>query len=203
MPAPEGHARRPDGLSPLRPAALLLLCLMLPLLDGGCSSPEAMASPSGEKTNAPLTEPCKVVKIVDGDTVWIAAGGGKEKVRLLNVDTPETYVKKNHPLGIKAKEFTRKLLKGKKVRLQKDPKQDDRDKYGRLLRYLFTKEEGVSVNVEIVAAGWSAYYVKYGKSSLYHAGFLQAEKEARKAKLGIWGDSVFLAGGYLANAHGL
>jgi micrococcal nuclease len=186
----------------LRPlAALAVLLLPEALFHAGCNSSEALVFPQEKGAGAAQTELFNIVKIVDGDTVWIATEGNKEKVRMLCVDTPETSEKKKHPLGFKAKEFTRKLLKGKKVRLRKDPKQGDRDKYGRLLRYLFTKQ-GMNVSLEIVASGWSAYYVKYGKSSLYHDELIQAENEAKKAKLGIWADPVFLAGGYLANAYG-
>jgi len=142
------------------------------------------------------------VKIVDGDTLWVKTDKGKEKIRLLNIDTPEITGERKHPFGFEAKTFIKNMLKNKKVYLRKDPEQEDRDKFGRLLRYVMT-DKRLNINVEIVRSGWSAYYTKYGSSALYHLEFLKAEKEARKPKKGIWKNPIFLSGGYLKNARGL
>ena len=144
-----------------------------------------------------------VAKVIDGDTIWIRENWQEDviKVRLLCVDTPEISGERKHPLGFKAKSFTMKILRGKRVKLQKEAKGKNRDIFGRFLRYVFT-EDGKNLNLEIVSAGWSAYYTKYGKCSLYHDKFIEAEKNAKEAKLGIWADPLFLSGGYLKNAYG-
>ena len=85
----------------------------------------------------------EVVSVTDGDTIKVRINGQVEPVRFLLVDTPET----NHPrlgeqpFGQEAKDFTKKMLEGKTVQLEKDV--SDRDKYGRLLYYLYVEGKGV------------------------------------------------------------
>jgi len=114
-------------------AALLLLVVV----------PAALASESG-----------KVVGVVDGDTLKVELGGTVERIRLIGVDTPETV----HPqkpvefFGKEASAFARRLAEGQVVRLEKDPTGDTRDKYGRLLRYVFLPD-GTLLNAEIISPG--------------------------------------------------
>ncbi|MFH1437181.1 MAG: thermonuclease family protein [Pseudomonadota bacterium] len=194
-----------------KPAAFSPILLVLPLLllsllfSTACKrscGPEGAGSVYPDLSDG-LSEdgPFAVAKIVDGDTIWVGVGSGKKKIRFLNIDTPETGGEKKHAFGFEAKEFVKNMLDGKKVYLESDPESSDIDKYGRLLRYVITPK-GLNANIEIVRQGWSAYYVKYGKSSLYHVEFTQAEKEARKSNIGIWADQIFLSGGYLKNARG-
>ena len=186
------------------PVALLILSVFL-LCSLSCKrscGPEGAGAVYLDPSDG-LSEdgPFAVIKIVDGDTIWVSMASGKKKIRFLNIDTPETRGEKKHALGLEAKEFVKKMLEGKKVYLESDPENNDIDKYGRLLRYVITAK-GLNTSIEIVRQGWSAYYVKYGKSSLYHSEFSQAEKEARKNNIGIWTDQIFLSDGYLKNAYG-
>lgn len=93
-------------------------------------------------TNSNLTiETCELLKVVDGDTLFVEINGKKEYVRLLNVDTPES-VNPNENLnteeGKLASNFVKELLKDTKILyLTKDV--SDRDKYGRLLRLVWLK----------------------------------------------------------------
>lgn len=77
------------------------------------------------------------------------------------------------------------------VRIERDHPGEIRDFYGRYLAYVFAKKNGewVNYNLEVVRAGHSPYYMKYGRSRRFHREFIEAEKEAREAKRGIWDDS--------------
>lgn len=93
----------------------------------------------------------KVVKIVDGDTIKVKIGGSTETVRLIGVDTPET-VHPNRPVeyfGKEASAFTKRMANGKSVRLEDDPECTNRDKYGRLLRYVYLPD-GTMLNGLII-----------------------------------------------------
>lgn len=86
-----------------------------------------------------------VTNIVDGDTIDVAdAGGGTERVRLIGIDTPET-VAPGRPVacyGPEATERMRELINGKVVTLRPKP-DEDRDTYGRLLRYVFLDDTDI------------------------------------------------------------
>jgi len=128
-----------------------------------------------------------VVRVVDGDTIIIDYNGEKERIRMLNVDTPESVHPKksrNTKIGKRASEYTKKRLTGKSISLEFDGKK--RGRYGRLLAYVILDKN--NFNLELVQKGWSPYYTKYGKSSFYHARFSAAQTRARDNGLNIWSD---------------
>lgn len=188
-------------LTPRRALCLALLAAAPCGCERGCGAEESARLMPAPPLSAAGEKALPVIKIVDGDTLWVKGPEGKDKVRLLCVDTPEVTGKNKHPLGARATQFLKDMLDDKKVVLQSDEAQGDRDRFGRLLRYVMTPK-GLNVNVEIVRSGWSAYYVKYGESSQFHLDFVKAEKAARKELKGIWADPLFLSSGYLANAKG-
>lgn len=130
-----------------------------------------------------------VTRVVDGDTIVVTTPGKTEKVRLIGVDTPET-VDPRKPVqcfGKEASDFTKSLLTNKSVRLDADPSQNDRDKYGRLLRYVFLA--GVNVNEKIIAEGYGHEYT-YRIPYKYQTEFKNAERLARESKKGLWADGI-------------
>ncbi|MCP3944981.1 MAG: nuclease, partial [Desulfobacteraceae bacterium] len=137
-----------------------------------------------------LALPCfagqyKVLKVVDGDTIDVLYMGAKERVRLLNVDTPESVhpdKSKNTFMGQKASAYTKKRLDNKSVDLEFESKL--RGRYGRLLAYVIV--DGVNYNLELVRNGWSPYHTKYGTSKKYHTHFMSAEQNAKAQGLNIW-----------------
>ncbi len=145
-----------------------------------------------------------VVRVVDGDTIDIDYNGEKERIRLLNVDTPESVhpnKTKNTELGKKASDYTKKRLTGKSVSLEFGGKK--RGKYGRLLAYVILDKN--NFNLELVQKGWSPYYTKYGKSYAFHAQFTAAQTMARANGLNIWAEPILISknvqsGEYLAPA---
>jgi len=127
-----------------------------------------------------------VVRVVDGDTIIIGLNGKNEKIRLIGVNTPEV-VDPRKPIqcfGKEASLFTRNLLEGKQIRLEGDSSQGDRDKYGRLLRYVFLPA-GTFVNKEIIAQGYGHEYT-YHTPYHYQTDFKTAERSARAAGRGLW-----------------
>src|SRR4030042_1084522 len=121
-------------------------------------------------------------RVIDGDTIAVEKNGKKEKVRLIGVDTPETV----HPskpveyFGKEASEFTRKNVEGKRVNLEYD--WQSRDKYGRLLAYVYI-EDGTFLNAEIIRQGYGFAYTRYPFKYLEE--FRRFEREARETPRGL------------------
>ena len=122
------------------------------------------------------------IRVIDGDTIEIQGG---DRVRYLGIDAPETV----HPskpveyFGREATEKNRELVEGKRVRLEKDAQ--DRDEYGRLLRYVWLDD--IMVNAELVRLGY-AYSYSLPPNAKYQKLFLQLEREAREQGLGLWAE---------------
>jgi micrococcal nuclease len=132
----------------------------------------------------------KVVKVVDGDTVDVDLGGNVARVRLLGINTPEV-VDPRKPVecfGKEASNRAKELLAGQEVSLEADVSQTDKDKYGRLLRYVRTKD-GLFFNLEIIKEGY-AYEYTYDVPYIYQIEFKAAQKDAEVNKLGLWKPGV-------------
>jgi len=139
--------------------------------------------------------PYKVLRVIDGDTIDIHYGEKKERIRLLNVDTPESVhpdKTRNTSLGKQASDYTKKRLSGKYVSLEFEGKR--KGKYGRLLAYVIL--DNTNFNLELVQNGWSPYYTKYGKSKRYHEKFRLAQKQAQLRRVNIWIDPARQAAEY-------
>ncbi|HKB06696.1 MAG TPA: thermonuclease family protein [Candidatus Polarisedimenticolia bacterium] len=156
---------------PSRPRALATLAL--PLLV------------SFVATGAAGAERATVTRVVDGDTLVVLIGGRTEKVRLIGVDTPESGDPRRpvEAYGKEASAFTRRLAEGKSVRLQGETGTGDRDKYGRLLRYVLLPD-GTLLNAEIVRQGYGHAYLRYPFARMDE--FRALEREARARGLGMW-----------------
>ncbi len=131
----------------------------------------------------------KVVRVVDGDTIDVMISGKKERIRLIGVNTPET-VDPRKPVECFGKEASNKaksLLTGKKVFLEKDDTQGDKDKYGRLLRYVLLSN-GTNVNLSMIKDGY-AYEYTYDLPYKYQVEFKSAQKQASDQKKGLWGST--------------
>ncbi len=127
-----------------------------------------------------------VIRVVDGDTIVAEIEGVQEKVRLIGVDTPEVVDSRKivECFGKEASAFTTNLLTGNRVRLESDSSQEDRDRYGRLLRYVFLVDNTL-VNKAIIAEGYGHEYT-YRTPYLYQAEFKTAERIARENQKGLW-----------------
>jgi micrococcal nuclease len=127
-----------------------------------------------------------VVRVIDGDTLVVDFDGKNETVRLIGVNSPEV----NDPrkpvecFGIEASNKAKEILTGKKVRLEADPTQGDRDKYRRLLRYVFL-EDGTNFNQLMIEQGYAFEYT-YHFPYRYQKEFKEAQKKAEKEGRGLW-----------------
>lgn len=131
-----------------------------------------------------------VTKVVDGDTIQVRINNTVETLRLIGVDTPET-VDPRKPVqcfGREASNYTKSTLLNKKVYLESDPTQGDRDKYKRLLRYVFLEDKS-NFNKMLISNGYAHEYT-YNIPYKYQAEFKQAQKEAQENKRGLWADNA-------------
>jgi micrococcal nuclease len=178
----------------------LCLCLILTLVLFIASSDKQKTSP--QKVENPISyisdfqvqgvqiekeELFKVTKIVDGDTIKVDDHGEIMTIRLIGIDTPET-VDPRKPVQCFGQEATNKmkeLIEGKFVSLKPDDTQDDQDRYGRFLRYVFL-ENGTNVNLEMIRQGF-AYEYTYKIPYIYQSEFKAAQEYATDNSLGLWG----------------
>lgn len=156
--------------------------------------------------------------IVDGDTIKVDGLGSS--LRLIGIDCEETFksdkawrafevgweqylaneqaktsrpIKVPTPLGMDAKYWAQEFFQGvTSVRIERDDPKEIRDRYNRFLAYVLVERDGqwLNYNVEVVRAGMSPYYSKYGYARRYHDDFVEAEAEAKAAKRGIWADGA-------------
>ena len=129
--------------------------------------------------------PATVVSITDADTLVVRVGGVEESVRLIGIDAPERG-RRGRPgeyLADEATRFVRDLLRGQRVRLESDPAGEDRDRYGRLLRYV-RLDDGRLVNAELLRAGYAFAYTRFRFSRSDE--FRRLEEQARAAGAGVW-----------------
>lgn len=145
-----------------------------------------------DKTEINLIK-AKVTKVVDGDTVYVRFENGREeKVRFIGVDTPESTTK-IEPYGKEAAAYTKSQLYGKDVWLELDVQ--ERDKYGRLLAYIWLSPPVKESDTEIRSKMFNAILLLEGYAQImtvppnvkYVDYFRVYQQEAREKNLGLWG----------------
>jgi micrococcal nuclease len=127
-----------------------------------------------------------VDRVVDGDTIIARLAGGRtERVRLIGMDTPES-VKPGTPVqcyALKASAYTKHLLTGRRVRLVGEV--DERDRYGRLLAYVYREPDGLFVNEQLVRAGLARPY-PFPPNVRFENQIATLATQAREAGRGLW-----------------
>ena len=148
----------------MRWVVLLVVCIL-----AGCGGDDAA------RTGA------TVAQVVDGDTIRLGDG---TRVRLVQIDAPEAG--ESECFAARATRALERLAPaGTEVELERDPALDDRDRFGRALRYVV--RDGANVNVELVRAGAAAPYFFRGDRGRYADELLAAAEEARDERRGLWG----------------
>lgn len=143
-----------------------------------------------------------VVSYSDGDTITIDMHGVDEEIRFIGIDTPETHdPRKNVQCGGReASAYTKKRIgQFGKVRLASDPLSSNRDRYNRLLRYVYLPD-GTFMNKTLVREGYAFAYTSFPFTN--SASFLKLEDEAKNQKRGLWAfckPYVNDYGGYTSN----
>jgi endonuclease YncB( thermonuclease family) len=127
-----------------------------------------------------------VTRIIDGDTIEVNIDGTTEAIRLIGMDTPETKDPRKpvQCFGQEASDKTTELLLNKEIRLESDSTQNDRGKYGRLIRYIYT-QDNIFFNKWMVENGY-AYEYTYGTPYQYQQEFKNAQIYAENNQLGLW-----------------
>ncbi len=127
----------------------------------------------------------RVVKVVDGDTIHVQVGSVREKVRYIGVDTPETKDPRKpvQCFGQKASDFNARLVADERVRLVRDV--EARDRYGRLLAYVYRVRDGLFVNAELTRLGY-ALALSIPPDVRFADRFAALAREAREAGRGLW-----------------
>ena len=159
----------------------------------------ALATPHAEETGA-AKDAVTIVHVIDGDTFVVKIDGGKEHLRLIGIDTPEREsnrkaafdaermkksVEQIRALGDRSYRYTKRLLESSPiVRVEFDVKK--RDKYGRLLGYLYLAD-GSMLNERIVADGFGRLMTT--PPNVRHVErFRRAVDDARRERKGLWAE---------------
>jgi micrococcal nuclease len=165
--------------------------------DGANSKEESKTVPSSTAGNTKNTGvnliKARVMKVVDGDTVYIKLENGKEeKVRFIGVDTPESTTQVE-PYGKEAAAYTKSKLLNKDVWLELDVQ--ERDKYGRLLAYIWLSPPIKESDEEVRTKMFNAMLLLEGYAQVmtvppnvkYAEYFRTYQQEAREKNAGLWG----------------
>ncbi|MGI8314572.1 thermonuclease family protein [Halobacillus mangrovi] len=187
----------------------IFIVFLISLFVVGCEAPEEASTNQGEKQEKTSNEKTNeaevneessdnkqrenpldslpaatVTRVIDGDTIEIEMNGKTEDVRLLLVDTPET----KHPdlpvqpYGPEASQFAEDTLNDKQVRVEYDgPK---RDKYGRLLAYLWI--DGENFNQMLLEQGLARLAYVFDPPYTHYEIFVKAQTRAANANKNIW-----------------
>jgi len=120
-----------------------------------------------------------VVRIHDGDTLTLSTG---EKVRFLQIDTPE--ISPAECYGAEAHKALIGIIGKLNITLESDPVSDNKDQFGRILRYV--KVGNVNVNLKLVEIGAATPYFFNGENGKYSSQIFKAAQNAQAKKIGLW-----------------
>lgn len=145
-----------------------------------------------------------ITKFSDGDTITVDMNGIQETIRFIGVDTPETHDPRKpvQCYGSAASAFTKNTLQaaGSKVRLAADSISNNRDRYERLLRYVYLPD-GTNLNLKLIREGYGFYYPYFPFSKSEE--FAASQKLAQTELKGLWGNCKPIPtdkGGYNSNS---
>lgn len=187
-----------------QPAALILVLLIAAVLyirENDFLTEASGGSPAVETLQDTEAEKAELLRVTDGDTIWVRLSGEKEKVRLLEINTPESVhsdESRNTVFGEEASDYLKSLLEDvEQVYLTRDS--SDRDQYGRLLRMVWlevpedpmdeTELREKCVNARLILAGY-ALPVEFDDHS-YVALFREFQQEAMEEERGLWGQEAW------------
>jgi micrococcal nuclease len=166
-------------------AVVLLVILVVALVRGCGEDGEGGSGSSGDRARAGTTTEVRgeVVEITDGDTIEVELPEGIEDVRYIGVDTPEVDPNVGVDcFGDDASKLNAELVEGERVRLVFDAER--RDKYGRLLAYVYVGD--VFVNAELLHRG-AARTLTIEPNDSFADRFARLAQEAANAGRGLWG----------------
>jgi micrococcal nuclease len=174
--------------------SLVIFLILVAYQNFGNLNMEEEKSVSEEKPEKKISqskkEEAQVIRVIDGDTIEVLLNDKKERVRIIGIDAPETVDPRQavECFGKEASNFAKTFLNVETVLLESDPTQDDKDVYGRLLRYVFVNE-GVDFGKLMITQGYAHEYT-YDLPYKYQKEYVASEKRANEEKIGLWDISV-------------
>lgn len=129
-----------------------------------------------------IIESALVTSVVDGDTLKLKIGENTETIRMIGINSPE----KGACYFTEAKDRLTQLALDKEVKVELDPSQGERDKYDRLLAYIWVGD--LNVNQEMLRGGFAREYT-YDEPYKYQKEFREASSVAIKQNFGVHGTS--------------
>ncbi|MFW5470663.1 thermonuclease family protein [Knoellia sp. CPCC 206435] len=188
-PAPAAVPTTPGPATPTAPAPTVTVTL--PPTPAPSAPPTVAAPTPRPPTQTPRPAPTAarpgatlhpVVGITDGDTIKVRVGGTTERVRVIGLDAPE--LRGAECWSQKASSRMQSLVQSRSVQLVGDPTQDDRDRYGRLLRHVVTAD-GKLVAQALIEGGFAKEYT-YDRAYAHRDAYRAAQDRARSKRLGVW-----------------
>jgi len=172
-----------------RTSLTLALITVMALLASACSARLIEGDSFG--ASAPDVDPAYVVRVVDGDTAHLLIDGRTEKVRFIGVDSPES-TRETEPWGAEASDYAKRALTNQRVWVETDV--EDRDRYGRLLAYIWLERPGSPDDDEVRDKQFNAHLLLTGNAVTltippnvrYADTFVRCQREARAAGRGLW-----------------
>ena len=171
------------------PALLVAVVMAVAACSSAPTTPESSAPKStGMPARAAPGVAALVTRVVDGDTLKALVNGRTDTVRVIGLDTPES-VKPGTPIecfALRAAAEARRLLPvGAAIRLESDPTQAKRDRYGRLLAHVWLAD-GTLYAERMIRGGFGIHYIYGGVPSIYARRLASAEAAARAVQRGLW-----------------
>ena len=158
------------------------------------TAPPVVEEPKPPKGIIGKSDPCMIMRVVDGDTADVQVRDKVERLRLLDMDTEESWPSASKPVtpfGLETSKWAKAFLAAREpCWVEYGPER--RDAYDRLLGYLWRREGKAwkMYNLQAVERGFSPYFTKYGYSGEHHAEFVAAEKSAQDGQKGIWAEGA-------------
>lgn len=155
---------------------------------------EENAAPKNPVQNSEtdIKESAEFVRVVDGDTIEVVLNGKTEKVRIIGIDTPEVVDPRVVPecLGKEASEKANQIFANQKVLLlERDPSQQEKDRYGRLLRYVWLNDGTTDYGRLIISLGYASEYT-YDLPYKYQTTYKEEQQKAQELQVGLWKEGI-------------
>ena len=190
-PKPAGRRLLPGRLRRHAVASLLALVVVL-LITTERLGWVPLPRPTGNDYERYDGKVALVTRIIDGDTLDIAipdADKSTTRVRLWGVDTPEVagpFTEQMH-FGPEASTFTHNMMHGHEVRIELS-RIDTRDRYGRLLAYVYRADIGEMLNEALLRSGHAYADPRFDHE--HKSEFARLERGAREDKVGLWAEAT-------------
>lgn len=175
------------GVLPVIGSVLFVALRANPATDDAAIGPATVnASATAGSPAAPEVDPTPdratypVLRVVDGDTLRVLIDGRDESVRVIGIDAPET----DECWGSEATQAATRMLEGASVGLTADPTQADRDRYGRLLRYVVLPD-GADLGLRMITDGNADEYT-YDNAYAHQQAYRSADAAAAAGGHGRW-----------------